>query len=123
MKSNLVITRSGASSAQTIVAMSIAIVEQKCMSTSGLQLAMAPCRKVTHVLEQMRPNHDAQCGVWKDKVGASALGKNVRAHVNANSSKLILHMHALLENVPIDRVAVIMFPESLADPHAIEDIL
>merc|ERR1719198_2701214 len=63
------------------------------------QLAVAPLRQIVHVLKQLRPCHDAWCRIWGNKVWASALGEstNLLAHVNTDTSKLVLHLHAMAE--------------------------
>merc|ERR1719183_2648272 len=62
-----------------------------------LKLTMPPLRQVVHVLKKLRPSHHTGCRVWGHKVGASALreGPNLFAHVDAHSSKLVLHLRTV----------------------------
>merc|ERR1719183_2538969 len=62
-----------------------------------LNLTMPPLRQVVHVLKKLRPSHHTGCRVWGHKVGASALreGPNLFAHVDAHSSKLVLHLRTV----------------------------
>jgi len=65
----------------------------------SLELAMTPLRQIVQVLKQLWPSHDTWSRVWGDEVGASAFGErtNLLAHVNANSSELILQQRPVLQ--------------------------
>merc|ERR1719310_671376 len=62
-----------------------------------LQLTMSPLRQVVHVLEQLWPSHHAWSRVWRYEVRASAfgVGADLLAHVYADSSELVLNLHAV----------------------------
>merc|ERR1719454_1212185 len=72
---------------------------ERCLRPPSLELTVAPFRQVVHVLKQFRPSHDTWCCVWSHKVRASAFweSSNLLAHVDANTSKLVLKLRSMLQ--------------------------
>merc|ERR1719265_1648743 len=107
-----------------------------CSASSALprlQLTMAPFGEVVHMLQELWPGHDTRGGIWCNKVWAGAFreGANLLAHVDANTSQLVLQLHTALEvhikarasilcllNVELDLRCLLTPVLDLACPHS-----
>jgi len=74
------------------------LLDEASLRVPALELILAPIDQVVHVLEQLRPSHDAWGGVWRgEALALRALGirTNLLAHLLTDASELGLDLHAI----------------------------